>query len=99
MGLNIGLVASTIVSLWISYSVPGILAVSCGTVGGVTIFSRVKAWKTGTVKHLYDLVRDNEEATKKMKKFDTMFWATSAFNMGVFLWHLANLIAGNVQSS
>ena len=70
MGLNIGLVVSTVFSVWSSQSVPGILAVSCGAVGGVTLFARVKAWRTGKTRLLYDLVRDDEEATKKMRIFD-----------------------------
>jgi hypothetical protein len=89
MGLNIGLVASSIVSFWIRHSVPGVLAIACGAVGGVTIYSRFKLWKTGTTKHFYELVKDDEEATKKMKYFDTMFWATAAFNSIIFLWYLA----------
>ena len=86
MGLNIGLVVSTVFLAWSSQSVPGILAISCGAVGGVTLYSRVRAWKTGKVKHFYDLVRDNDEATKKMRIFDAMFWATGAFNSVVCLW-------------
>ena len=86
MGLNIGLVVSTVFLVWTSQFVPGILAVSCGAVGGVTLYARVKAWRTGKVKLLYGLVRDNEEAAKKMKAFDAMFWATGAFNSVVCLW-------------
>ena len=89
MGLNIGLVASSMVSLWISHSVPGILAIACGTVGGVTLYSRVKIWKTGRGKYFYDLVQDNEKAMKKLRNIDSMFWALSVFNSGVFLWYVA----------
>lgn len=99
MGLNIGLVASTIVSLWIYHSVPGILAISCGAIGGVTLFSRVKIWRTGVINQFYDLVRDNEEALKKMRTMDSLFWGTSVFNSGVFLCYLAWYIAGNFQIS
>ena len=95
MGLNIGLVASSIVSLWIGHSIPGILAISCGSIGGVTLYSRVKIWKTGTAKQFYALARDNEEAMKKMIRIDSLFWATSVFNSGVFLWFVARTIAGN----
>ncbi len=38
----------------------------------------------------YDLVRDNEEATKKMKTFDAMFWATGGFNLVVCLSYVFN---------
>ncbi len=96
MGLNIGLVASSIVSLWISHSVPGILAISCGTVGGVTLYSRVKVWKTGRAKYFYDLVQDNEKEIKKLRNIDSMFWAASVFNSGVFLWYVARHAAGNI---
>jgi hypothetical protein len=85
MGLNIGLVVSTVFLFWTSQSVPGILAVSCGAVGGVTLFARVKAWRTGKTRRFYDLVRDDEKATKKMRTFDAMFWATGVFNLGVCL--------------
>lgn len=81
MGLNIGLIASTVFFVWTSQSFPGMLAISCGAVGGVTIYSRVRAWRTGKTKFFYDLVQDNEEATKKMKTFDAMFWAAGAFNL------------------
>ena len=70
MGLNIGLVLSAIVSFWIRHSVPGILAIACGAVGGVTLYSRVKFWKTGMARQLYDLVGDNEKEMKKMRNFD-----------------------------
>ncbi len=86
MGLNIGLVASIVFSFWISQSIPGILAVSCGAIGGVTLYARVKAWRTGKAKLFYDLVQDNEEAMKKMRAFDAMFWVTGAFNSIVCLW-------------
>ena len=86
MGLNIGLVASTVFSVWSSHSVPVMLAVSCGAVGGVTIYSRVRTWRTGEAKRFYDLIQDNEEATKKMRTIDAMFWATGAFNSVVCLW-------------
>jgi hypothetical protein len=89
LGLNIGLVASSMVSFWIRQSVPGILAFTCGIVGGVTIFSRYKVWKTGTAKHFYDLIRDNEKATKKLRNIDILFWVTSAYNMIVFLGYVA----------
>jgi hypothetical protein len=89
MGLNIGLVLSSIVSFWTRHSIPQILAIACGVIGGVTIYSRVKTWKTGTAKHFYDLVRDNEEATKKMRNFDYTFSALGAFNLIIFLWYLA----------
>lgn len=95
IGFNIGLVASSIVSLWIGHSIPGILAISCGSIGGVTLYSRVKIWKTGTAKQFYALARDNEEAMKKMIRIDSLFWATSVFNSGVFLWYAARTIAGN----
>lgn len=89
MGLNIGLVLSAIVSFGMRHSVPGVLAIACGTVGGVTLYSRVKLWKTGMAGQLYDLVGDNEKEMKKMRNFDYMFWGTGAFNTIVFLWHLA----------
>ena len=89
LGLNIGLVASSIVSFWISQSLPRVLAITCGIVGGVTLFSRYKAWKTGTVKHFYDLIRDDEEATKKLRNLDILFWVTSGYNMVLFLWYMA----------
>lgn len=99
MGLNIGLVASSIVSFWITHSVPAILAISCGTVGGVTLYSRVKIWKTGTLRQFYDLVRDDEKAIKKIRNLDSMFWATALFNSGVFLWFMTRHIAEYVQIS
>ena len=90
MGLNIGLVLSTVFSVWTSQSVPGILAVSCGAIGGVTLYARVKVWRTDKARRFYDLVRDNEEAAKKMKTFDAMFWATGAFNLVVCLSYVFN---------
>ena len=90
MGLNIGLVVSTVFSVWTSQSIPGILAVSCGAVGGVTIYSRIRIWRTGKVKLLYDLVRDNEVAAKKMKTFDALFWAAGVFNLVVCLSYVFN---------
>jgi hypothetical protein len=90
MGLNIGLVASTVFSVWTSHSIPGILAISCGAIGGVTIYSRIKVWKTGKAKLFYDLVRDNQEAAKKMRTFDAMFWATGVFNLVVCLSYVFN---------
>lgn len=89
VGLNIGLVLSSLVSFWIRQSVPGILAITCGTVGGVTLYSRVRLWKSGTAGHLYDLVGDNEKAAKNMRNFDYLFCGTGAFNTIVFLWYLA----------
>ena len=85
MGLNIGLVAATLFSYWTSQTVPDILAISCGAIGGVTVYSRVKIWKTGKAKLFYDLVQDNEEAAKKMKTFDAMFWSIGVFNLVVCL--------------
>ncbi len=85
MGLNIGLVAATIFSVLTNHSIPVALAVSCGAIGGVTVYSRIKIWKTGKVRRLYDLVRDYEEAAKKMRTFDAMFWATGVFNLLVCL--------------
>ncbi|RPH89028.1 MAG: hypothetical protein EHM75_02995 [Desulfobacteraceae bacterium] len=85
MGLNIGLVAATVFSVLTAQSVPLILAISCGAIGGVTVYSRIKIWKTGKTKLLYDLVRDNEEAAKKMRAFDALFWATGVFNLIVCL--------------
>ncbi len=99
MGLNIGLIASAIVSFWITHSVPGILAISCGTIGGVTLYSRIKIWRTGTLRQLYDLVQYNEKAMKKLRNMDTMFWATAVFNSGVFLWYMTRYISGNVRFS
>lgn len=90
LGVNFGLVASAIVSFWISHSVSGVLAYTCGAIGGVTLYSRVKIWKKGTAKQLYDLVRDNEKAAKKMRNIDFMFWATAAFNSLVCLGYLIN---------
>jgi hypothetical protein len=90
MGLNIGLVVSTVFSVWTSQSVPGLLAISCGAVGGVTLYARVKAWRTGKARRFYDLVRDDEEATKKMKTFDVLFWATGVFNLVVCLSYVFN---------
>ena len=88
LGLNIGLVASSIVSFWIRQSIPGILAITCGIVGGVTLFSRYKVGKTGRAKHYYDLIRDSEAATKKLRNVDRLFWVTSAYNMILFLWYV-----------
>jgi hypothetical protein len=85
MGLNIGLVAATVFSVLTAQSIPLILAISCGAIGGVTVYSRIKIWKTGKTKLLYDLVRDNEEAAKKMRTFDALFWATGVFNLIVCL--------------
>lgn len=90
MGLNIGLVASTVFFIWTSQSVPGLLAISCGAVGGVTLYARVKAWRTGKARRFYDLVRDNEEAIKKIKTFDAMFWSTGVFNLVVCLSYVFN---------
>ena len=73
MGLNIGLVLSAIVSFWTRHSVPAILAISCGVVGSVTLYSRVKLWKTGMARQLYDLVGDDEKEMKKIRNFDYMF--------------------------
>ncbi len=89
LGLNIGLVASSIVSFWIRQSVPGILALSCGIVGGVTLFSRYKAWKTGTAKYFYDLTLDNPKTQKKLRIIDGMFWAASGYNSILFLGYVA----------
>jgi hypothetical protein len=89
LGLNISLVASSIVSFWIRQSVPGILAISCGIVGGVTLFSRYKIWKAGTAKYFYDLTQDNQEAQKKLRIIDTMFWAASGYNSVLFLGYVA----------
>jgi hypothetical protein len=88
LGLNIGLVASSMVSFWLYYSITGILAISCGIVGLVTIYSRYKIWKTGTVAQLYNLAQENEDLLKKMKMIDWMFWGTSGFNSVVFLGYL-----------
>lgn len=88
MGLNIGLVASTIFSVWSSQSVPGILAVFCGAIGGVTVYSRAKIWKTGKAKLFYHLVRENEIAAKKMRTFDVLFWGAGLFNLAVCLWYV-----------
>ena len=85
MGLNIGLVAATIFSVLTSHAIPLALAVSCGAIGGVTVYSRIKIWRNGKVRLLYHLVRDNEEAAKKMKTFDVLFWATGVFNLVVCL--------------
>ncbi len=85
MGLNIGLVAATVFSVLTAQSIPLILAISCGAIGGVTVYSRIKIWKTGKTKLFYDLVRDNEEAAKKMRTFDALFWATGVFNLIVCL--------------
>jgi hypothetical protein len=90
MGLNIGLVVSTVFSVWTSQSVPGMLAISCGAVGGVTIYSRVKAWKSGKVRLFYDLVRDDEKTAKKLKVFDSLFWATGVSNLLVCLWYVSH---------
>ena len=89
MGLNIGLVLSSIVSFGIRHSIPQLLAITCGAIGGVTLYSRIKTWKTGTAKYFYNLVRDNEEATKKMRNFDYAFSALGVFNVLIFLWSLA----------
>ena len=89
LGLNIGLVVSSIVSFWIRQSVPGILAISCGIVGGVTLFSRYKVWKTGTAKYFYDLTQDNQEAQKKLRIIDMMFWTASGYNSVLFLCYSA----------
>jgi hypothetical protein len=88
MGLNIGLVASTIFFVWAGQSVPGILAVSCGAIGGVTVYSRVKIGKTGKAEQFYALVRDNEAAAKKVRTFDVLFWATGVFNLVVCLLYV-----------
>lgn len=88
LGLNIGLVVSSIVSLWLYHSVTGFLAVSGGIVGGVTIYARFRLWKSGTIKDLYDLTLDHEGLLKKLKIFDTLFWAASVFNTVLFLWYL-----------
>ena len=52
----------------------------------MTLYARVRAWRTGKVKRFYDLVQDNDNAMKKMRIFDAMFWATGAFNSVVCLW-------------
>jgi hypothetical protein len=85
MGLNIGLVAATIFSVLTSQSIPFVLAVSCGAIGGVTVYSRIRIWRAGKVKLFYDLVRDNEAAAKKMRTFDAGFWAIGVFNLVVCL--------------
>jgi hypothetical protein len=90
MGLNIGLVVSTVFSVWTSQSVSGLLAISCGAVGGVTLYARVKVWRTGKAKRFYDLVRDDEEVTKKVRTFDVLFWATGVFNLVVCLSYVFN---------
>jgi hypothetical protein len=78
-------VAATLFSYWTSQTVPDILAISCGAIGGVTVYSRVKIWKTGKAKLFYELVRDNDTAAKKMKTFDAMFWSIGVFNLVVCL--------------
>jgi hypothetical protein len=89
LGINIGLVASTLVSFWIRQSVPGFLAISCGIVGGVTFFSRYKVWKTGTAKYFYDLTQDDPKAQKKLRIIDLMFWAAAGYNLVLFLGYVA----------
>jgi hypothetical protein len=88
LGLNIGLVVSSIFSFLLYHSVTGLLAVSGGIVGGITLFSRFKVWKSGTLKNLYDLARDSDDSLKKLRVFDTLFWAVSVFNTILFLWYL-----------
>jgi hypothetical protein len=88
MGLNIGLVAATIFSVLTSHSIPFALAVSCGAIGGVTVYSRIRIGKTGKVRLLYDQVRDNEEAAKKVRTFDALFWATGVLNLVVCLLYV-----------
>jgi hypothetical protein len=90
MGLNIGLVASTIFFLWAIHSVPGILALSCGAIGGVTVYSRVKIWKSGVLRALYAVVENNEDAVKKLRAFDSLFWIVGISNSGVCLWYGIN---------
>ena len=98
IGLNIGLVASSLVSLWISQGIPPSLAIACEAVGGVTIYSRFKTWKTGTLKYYFDLVRDNEKAAKQLKVFDSMFWATSVFNSMIFLYVFSRYVSEYFKS-
>ena len=90
MGLNIGLVAATVFLVWTSQSIPVSLAISCGAVGGVTIYSRIKVWRSGKARRLYELVQDNEDAMKKMKTFDVLFWGTGMFNLVVCLSYVFN---------
>lgn len=88
LGINIGLVASSILSLWISHSVSAVLAYTCGVIGGVTLYARVKIWKNGKIIQLYNLVRDNEKAAQKMRNTDFLFWASAGFNALVFIGFL-----------
>jgi hypothetical protein len=86
--LNFILVASSILSVWIIRDVSGVIAIPCGIVGGITIYSRYQAWKTGAAQHGYSLVRDNKYATKKMSNIEAQFWATGVFNSFIFLWYI-----------
>ena len=88
MLINLILVVSSILSVWIIRDVHGIIAIPCGIVGGLTIYSRVMAWKTGAAQHGYYLVSDSKYATKKMKNIEARFWGTGVFNLLVFLWYI-----------
>jgi hypothetical protein len=60
MILNIILVVSSILSILYTNSVPGIVAIPCGIIGVITVYSRYLAWKTGAAQRGYHLVKNSK---------------------------------------
>lgn len=88
MILNIILVVSSILSILNTNSVPSVLAIPCGIIGGITVYSRYLAWKTGAAQYGYYLVKNSEITTRKMRNRELLFLLIGIFNIFIFLCYI-----------